>query len=85
MFPRVKGLSTAVAQVRAISRTTDAIDKVAELDLGQVTRGRYDFDAAGHYSRPDLFTLSVDMGERHPVEWRAAESAESPDAVGDGR
>ena len=42
---------------------------LAELDLGDVTRGRYDFDAVGHYSRPDLFTLAVDMRERQPVEW----------------
>ena len=33
---------------------------VADLDLDQVTRGRYDFDASGHYSRPDIFTLVVD-------------------------
>jgi nitrilase len=42
---------------------------VADLDLNEVTRGRYDFDASGHYSRPDLFTLTVDTTERHPVEW----------------
>lgn len=41
----------------------------AELDLGQVTRGRYDFDATGHYSRPDIFTLTVDTRARQPVEW----------------
>ena len=40
---------------------------VADLDLDDVTRGRYDFDAAGHYSRPDLFTLAVDRRERIPV------------------
>ncbi len=48
----------------------------AELDLGQVTRGRYDFDAAGHYSRPDIFTLTVDTRERAPVEWLAAENVD---------
>jgi nitrilase len=41
----------------------------AAIDLDDVPRGRYDFDAAGHYSRPDLFTLTVDMRERNPVEW----------------
>jgi nitrilase len=40
---------------------------VADLDLDDVTRGRYDFDAAGHYSRSDLFTLLVDRQERPVV------------------
>lgn len=40
----------------------------ADIDLDDVTRGRFDFDAAGHYSRPDLFTLTVDRRARHSVE-----------------
>lgn len=40
---------------------------VADLDLDDVVRGRYDFDATGHYSRPDLFTLTVDTRARAPV------------------
>src|SRR5665213_606010 len=32
----------------------------AEIDLRAVTRGLYDFDPVGHYSRPDIFSLSVD-------------------------
>lgn len=40
---------------------------VADLDLDEVIRGRYDFDAAGHYSRPDLFSLVVDGRQRLPV------------------
>jgi nitrilase len=31
----------------------------ADIDLSAVTRGKYDFDVAGHYSRPDVFQLSV--------------------------
>ena len=42
---------------------------VADLDLDEVTRARYDFDASGHYSRPDLFTLTVDTTPRNAVEW----------------
>lgn len=31
----------------------------AELDLDEITRGKYDLDVVGHYSRPDVFQLSV--------------------------
>ncbi|MBP2311796.1 carbon-nitrogen hydrolase family protein [Azospirillum soli] len=33
--------------------------QVAELDRGDIARGKYDFDVAGHYSRPDVFRLHV--------------------------
>ncbi|MCZ2151962.1 MAG: nitrilase [Bryobacterales bacterium] len=32
---------------------------VAGLDLNQIPEGKYDFDAAGHYARPDVFQLKV--------------------------
>ena len=31
----------------------------ADLDMGEVTRGRFDFDVTGHYARPDVFQLVV--------------------------
>ena len=31
----------------------------ADLDLGDIGRGKFDFDVTGHYSRPDVFQLSV--------------------------
>jgi nitrilase len=31
----------------------------AVLDLGEVVRGKLDFDVVGHYSRPDVFQLTV--------------------------
>jgi nitrilase len=31
----------------------------ADLDLDDVIRGKYDFDVAGHYARPDVFRLHV--------------------------
>lgn len=32
---------------------------VAEVDLADVVRARFDFDATGHYARPDIFRLDV--------------------------
>lgn len=39
----------------------------AELDLDEITRGTFDFDPVGHYSRPDVFRLTVDEGKKDPV------------------
>lgn len=33
--------------------------QIAELDPGDIARGKYDFDVVGHYSRPDVFRLHV--------------------------
>ncbi|HEX9013768.1 MAG TPA: carbon-nitrogen hydrolase family protein [Anaerolineaceae bacterium] len=41
----------------------------ADLDLGEVIRGRFDFDAAGHYARPDVFQLTVNEAPQAPVDW----------------
>ncbi len=39
----------------------------ADIDLGEVTRGKYDFDVVGHYARPDVFRLSVDEAPKVAV------------------
>ena len=31
----------------------------ADLDMGDIARGKYDFDVVGHYARPDVFRLMV--------------------------
>jgi nitrilase len=33
---------------------------VADLDLNEIPKGKFDFDAVGHYARPDIFQLTVD-------------------------
>ena len=39
----------------------------AEIDLRAVTRALYDFDPVGHYSRPDVFSLTVDKRPKEAV------------------
>lgn len=42
----------------------------ADLDLGQVAQGQFDFDAMGHYSRPDVFQLIVNTKKKTNVIWQ---------------
>jgi nitrilase len=42
----------------------------ADLDLGDIGRGKFDFDVAGHYARPDVFQLSVNEAPAQPVVTR---------------
>jgi len=39
----------------------------AELDMDDIVRGKMDFDAVGHYARPDVFRLDVDTTPQSPV------------------
>lgn len=39
----------------------------ARIDLSELVKARYDFDVVGHYSRPDVFSLSVDEKPKAPV------------------
>jgi nitrilase len=39
----------------------------ADLDLDDVTRGKFDLDVTGHYARPDLFQLHVNETAQKPV------------------
>ncbi len=45
----------------------------AQIDPAKVTRGKYDFDATGHYARPDVFELVVDDRPKSAVR-RVSES-----------
>lgn len=40
---------------------------VAHLDLGDIARGKFDFDVVGHYARPDVFKLIVNEAPACPV------------------
>jgi nitrilase len=39
----------------------------ADLDMGDIARGKYDFDVVGHYARPDIFRLDVNERKTQPV------------------
>ena len=39
----------------------------ADIDLSEITKGKYDFDVVGHYSRPDIFSLLVNTEAKTPV------------------
>jgi len=47
----------------------------AELDLDDVTRGKFDLDVAGHYARPDVFQLIVDTRARSGVAYDATSTS----------
>jgi nitrilase len=42
---------------------------VHELDLGDLARGKFDFDVVGHYARPDIFRLHVNEEASAPVHF----------------
>ena len=39
----------------------------ADLDLDDIPRAKFDFDAVGHYARPDVFRLTVNEEPQPPV------------------
>jgi nitrilase len=39
----------------------------ADIDILRVAAARRAFDVAGHYSRPDIFTLEVDARPQSPI------------------
>jgi nitrilase len=42
----------------------------ASLDLAEIARGKFDFDVVGHYSRPDVFQLTVNETPSRSVTLR---------------
>lgn len=42
----------------------------ADLDMNQIAQGKFDFDAVGHYARPDVFSLLVDETPKTPVVFK---------------
>lgn len=50
----------------------------ADLDPDEIVRGKFVFDVAGHYSRPDIFSLQVDERAKPPVKTTRDAPAEPP-------
>lgn len=56
-----------LGQVLAAPNFKGECIQTADLDLGEISRGKYDFDVSGHYARPDVFELRVDTRSKQPV------------------
>ncbi|UTW55246.1 carbon-nitrogen hydrolase family protein [Kordiimonas sp. SCSIO 12610] len=68
--PLIRGGSTIIAprgEVLADAVYGRECILTAEIDLNEIPRGKYDFDAVGHYGRPDIFTLTVDERSKKNV------------------
>lgn len=50
----------------------------ADIDLDDIPRARFDFDPVGHYSRSDVFNLSVNEAPQTAVEFGAPPFVPSP-------
>ena len=50
----------------------------AEVDLGEIARGKFDLDVAGHYARPDVFRLYVNERPAPAVVSVAGEAPGDP-------
>jgi nitrilase len=48
----------------------------AELDLADIKRTKWEFDATGHYSRPDIFSLLVNESPMPSVEFLSEDPVE---------
>lgn len=51
---------------------------IADLDMNEIPRSRFDFDPVGHYSRPDVFTLRVNEEPRSAVKFASGDSNHAP-------
>jgi nitrilase len=84
-YPAIHGDDPATIMARGGSCIIDPLGKVlagpafdgpailvADLDLNEIARGKFDFDVVGHYARPDVFRLVVNESARTTVVRQAA-------------
>jgi nitrilase len=61
-----------LGQMLAERRFDEDAILTAEIDPGEIARGKFDFDVVGHYARPDVFQLSVDERPQSAVRTNQA-------------
>jgi nitrilase len=79
-YPALQGNDPATIMSRGGSGIIDPLGRVlagpdfdgptiliADLDLDEIVRGKFDFDVVGHYARPDVFRLVVNESSKPPV------------------
>ena len=49
-----------------------------EIDLGRIAEEQQALDSAGHYNRPDVFSLTVDERPKRQVSWIRADDTQTP-------
>ena len=73
----IRGGSCIINPLRSIPRRcpdyTGECILTAEIDLGDVAKGKYDLDVVGHYARPDIFRLYVNDKPSPAVVWSSGE------------
>ncbi|MEL7219216.1 MAG: nitrilase-related carbon-nitrogen hydrolase, partial [Pseudomonadota bacterium] len=66
------GSMIAAPDARVVAQAGDREEILrAELDLTEIGQGLASLDTDGHYSRPDVFELSVDTRPKDGVNWNS--------------
>ena len=60
-----------LGQMLAGPKHGEEVVLTADLDLAELPRAKFDFDAVGHYSRPDVFRLEVNERAMKSVSFRS--------------
>ncbi|HEV3163862.1 MAG TPA: nitrilase-related carbon-nitrogen hydrolase [Isosphaeraceae bacterium] len=93
-YPAIQGSDPATVMSRGGSVIIDPLGRIlagplfdeagiltAELDLGDIARGKFDLDVVGHYARPDIFRLEVNDRPRPAVVSAWSEPGRSGEVV----